>query len=596
MVTKTVPHRAAFVITVIYAVFGFLWILLSDRTLHVLVPDDELALRLQTWKGWFYVALTALMIYLLIRFFLSRVTETAQKLTRSEERFAGLLDRLNEAVYRMSLPDGGYEYLSPAMETVFGHPTALFHDKLLAIRDIIHPDSAGYFVEQWGKLLDGEVPPTYEYDVLDADGNVRSIVQTNTGIFDAQGRIIAIEGCCSDVSERRRAEEERLRLEARFRQTQKLESLGLLAGGIAHDFNNLLVSMLGNADLALRELPPGEAAAVSLAEIRKAALRASDLSNQMLAYSGRGRFVISVLDLNELIRELSGLLEVTLPTGVAMEQSLAEGLPAVRADGTQIRQVVMNLITNAGEACASGQGRIRVVTDTLEITDGPPPADVTEGELTPGRHVLIEVSDTGCGMGEATLQRLFDPFFSTKPSGRGLGLAAVLGIVCGHGGAIQVVSRLGAGSRFRLLLPATPEVPESRQSKPRIETGVVARTVLVVDDEEVVRNTARRMLEHLGYDVLLAAGGAEALELHARLDGAIHAVLLDLTMPQMSGEAVFRALRRSDPSIRVILSSGYTADDSAAGLDALSLSGFIQKPYSLDDLASTLRVAFEDSR
>jgi CheY-like chemotaxis protein len=295
--------------------------------------------------------------------------------------------------------------------------------------------------------------------------------------------------------------------------------------------------------------------------------------------------------MNDLIRELSALFEVNRPPGVGLEFEPAADLPPVRADGTQIRQVVLNLLSNAAEACELGTGRIRLATSLHEHSGALPPADVSEGVLEPGPYVCLEVGDTGCGMRRSTLQRIFDPFYSTKPSGRGLGLAAVLGIVRGHGGAIQVRSRPGEGSTFRLLLPASPE-PLAVQS-PSVREAPDSRgaTVLVVDDEASVLDTTGRMLEKQGYAVIQADGGKRALELLAARGDTIDVVLLDLTMPDMNGEAVFRALRRLDADLPVVLSSGWSAEESLEGLQALGLSGFLQKPYSLDTLAEVIHSA-----
>jgi signal transduction histidine kinase/ActR/RegA family two-component response regulator len=385
--------------------------------------------------------------------------------------------------------------------------------------------------------------------------------------------------------------EERARQEERLRETQKLESIGVLAGGIAHDFNNLLAVVLGNTSLALDAVPPQSPVRPWLTSAMEATERAARLTAQLLAYAGKGRFFLESLDLSEHVRQMSSLLQTSIPRTVQLRLELAAGLPRIEADAGQIQQVVMNLVINAAEAIPEGQtGTVLIATGMQEVDDAYSQSRFADTHLTPGRYVSLEVRDKGTGMDEKTLGRIFDPFFTTKFTGRGLGLAAVLGIVRGHKGGIRVESTPGQGTTFKVLFPATadqqrmPEEAETVQASPA-GTG----TVLVIDDEELVRRTARAALERFGYTVLEAENGEAGLELFRSRADDVSIVLLDMTMPVMSGEETFRHLRTIRPEVKVILSSGYNEIETTRRFNATGLAGFLQKPYTGARLAEIMR-------
>ncbi len=392
-----------------------------------------------------------------------------------------------------------------------------------------------------------------------------------------------------DISERRQAEEERARLQAQMREVQKLESLGVLAGGIAHDFNNLLMAIVVNADLAKLALGGDSPALASLEEITRVSLRAADLCGQMLAYSGRGRFVIGRYDLSEMVREMTQMLEVSVSKKASLEYDLAPALPAVEVDATQLRQIIMNLITNASEALGGEAGAITFTTGVTACS-GDYLAGCYLGEnLAAGPYVFLEVTDSGSGMDEDTRRRIFEPFFTTKFTGRGLGLAVVIGIVRGHRGAILVTSAPGRGTTFRVLLPAVDWRPEDRTASPAPGAPLHrSGTVLLVDDDPAVRRVGERMLARLGFKVISAAHGREGLEAFRERQGEIDCVILDLTMPEMAGDEVFRELKSLQQDVCVILSSGYTEEDVARRFADTGPAGFVQKPYTLANLQSTL--------
>jgi len=397
--------------------------------------------------------------------------------------------------------------------------------------------------------------------------------------------------------ERLRSEEERRRLEAQVQHVQKLESLGVLAGGIAHDFNNLLMAILGNTDLAMRSLSAASPGHAHLQDIETAARRAADLCRQMLAYSGKGRFVVEPLALDEVILEMTRMLEVSISKKATLAYHLGQDLPTVAADATQIRQVLMNLITNASEALGDRSGVISIATGTMECDRAYLNETYLAEGLPEGTYVWVEISDTGVGMTADVQARMFDPFFSTKFTGRGLGMAAVLGIVRGHHGGIRVYSEPGRGTTIRVFFPATREAARRRNEVPATHvdwrgTG----TVLVVDDDETVCTLACRMLALLGFATVVAGDGRRALDVYRERRKDIACVLLDLTMPHMDGEEAYRELRRLDPDVRVILSSGYTEQDVTRRFQDVGLAGFIQKPYLFAALRDTLRAVLDPPR
>ncbi|GEM_PF-2585643 len=388
--------------------------------------------------------------------------------------------------------------------------------------------------------------------------------------------------------------EESRNLEMQVQYAQKLESLGVLAGGIAHDFNNLIMAVMGNASLALEELDPSSPAMMSVMEIERASARAADLCEQMLAYSGRGSFSIKELDLAEIIKEMTHMLIVSISKSIDLEYHFGEGLLPVEADATQMRQVIMNLMTNASEAIGDKDGMIVIRAETRRFDSSRLRRMYLGEELSGGMYSFIEVSDDGCGMDEKTQSRIFDPFFTTKFVGRGLGMAAVLGIVRGHGGAIEVQSEIGKGTTVRVLFPALGEGRSKEIEKAPERSDAVggwrgSGTVLFVDDEEPVRDVSRRMLELAGFDVLTAADGFEAIELFKKNHGRIVCTVLDLTMPHMDSGQVFRELKSIKSEVPIIISSGYDELEVVKRFSGKVLAGFIHKPYRMRNLVSKLR-------
>jgi signal transduction histidine kinase/CheY-like chemotaxis protein len=382
-------------------------------------------------------------------------------------------------------------------------------------------------------------------------------------------------------------------LERQMLHVQKLESLGVLAGGIAHDFNNLLVSVLGNAGLALSELEPASPVRGRLTDIEVAAQRAAELTRQMLAYAGRGRFVVQRLDVSDVVRELVTLLRTVVARTAEIDVRLDDNLPEVEADASQLRQVVMNLVTNAADAIGGSPGRIEITTGRMFAAREYLVQTAIGQDVEPGEFVFAEIADTGCGMDEQTLARIFDPFFTTKAKGRGLGLAAVLGIVRGHRGAMAVESSPGAGTRFRLLFPAAAGAVSGCEAPGLTATSAPASgTVLVVDDDDGVRRVATLSLQRAGFCVVAACDGEEGVALMRERGAEFDAVLLDMTMPRVNGAEACRLIRTLHPRVPIVLMSGYTETDAGAPC-AGEVAGFLQKPFTHAALARMIHDAIQ---
>jgi signal transduction histidine kinase len=387
---------------------------------------------------------------------------------------------------------------------------------------------------------------------------------------------------------------ERRHLEEQLRHAQKLESLGLLAGGVAHDFNNLLTGILGNASLVLDLMDPDSGLRMMLQDIIRASERAADLTRQLLAYAGKGKFVIEPVNASVLVRDISELLRSSVSRTVELSLHLEPDLPCIEGDASQIQQLVMNLILNAVEATGERPGVVRVTTSVREVRPGDRVGHFRPDPPQPGIYVAIEVRDDGCGMSDLVKAQIFDPFFTTKFTGRGLGLAAALGIVRGHKGSICVESAEGSGSCFTVLLPAQGAAAGAAASDEEAllpaENQPTAGAILIIDDEDVVRRAARATLEHFGYTVFEASDGGDGADLFTRLHDRISAVLLDLTMPRMGGHDVWRYIRRIRPDMKIIVSSGFDEAEAMSQFTETAGLEFIQKPYTASALVRKVRV------
>jgi PAS domain S-box-containing protein len=512
-----------------------------------------------------------------------RLAERSRMEAQVAESKARLVGIVNSAMDPILLLDERLRItmFNPAAEQIFRVPAAEAADQPI-----------GHFIPGAEDLIAGaskssSAPARFEARGMRRGGDPADLELSVSRMETGGRRFISV--IARDVTGRK--ELERLLL-----QKDKLESLGLLAGGIAHDFNNLLVGMLGNASLAIETISTSNPARTMLKDVVMAAETAANLTRQLLAYAGKGRFVIEPVDLSELIRQIGNLLQTSIPKHVQLRLELATDLPPVEADITQIQQLIMNLVINGAEAIGEAEGSVLITTGTQHV-DGEYIASVlTPAEIIPGHYVSLQIHDTGSGMTQETLDRIFDPFFTTKFTGRGLGLAAVLGIVRGHKGAIKVYSTVGQGTTFKVLFPATEQTAPKSTPRSVSQATSVGETVLVVDDEQIVRRTAKAMLERYGYSVVLAENGKEAVELYKVLSDKIDLILLDMTMPVMGGEETFRQMKTIRADVRVILSSGYNEAEAIRRFTGKGLAGFIQKPYSALTLTEKVRSVLQEAR
>jgi signal transduction histidine kinase len=429
----------------------------------------------------------------------------------------------------------------------------------------------------------------YEYEVAFNDGDHRTLFGNAVPLVDEGGQARGAVAAFIDVTERRRIQE-------RLLEAQRLESVGLLAGGIAHDFNNLLVPVVGFAALTRESLEPSHPCRPYLVHIEQAAERAAYLTKQLLAYAGKARFVMERVDIRKMVQETVALFEASAQKNIGVVVETDAVPSVVEADAGELRQVLMDLLRNAAEAIGEAHGTIRVRMGIRDIENPAAEGFPVAGEMAPGRYVSLKVSDTGAGMDEAVQAKIFEPFFSTKFLGRGLGLAAVAGIVRAHNWGLRVESAPGKGSRFELVLGAEAAVPKQTEPAPAetVPGAAGAYSVLVVDDEEIVRRTAKLALERRGYQVFLAENGPAAIRLFRHEARQAGVVLLDLSMPGMSGQETLGALREIDPEVKVLISSGYSEQQAQATFAGQKTSGFVQKPFTPIHLAATIQKVLKE--
>ncbi|HEY1187604.1 MAG TPA: response regulator, partial [Gemmata sp.] len=571
----------------------------------------DLTKMLMVWA----LGTTAALIVLAMTTTLAERERAEAALVGAAREYQSLVDCTPAAIVRYT-PDGTLTFANETLCRLLGHPREFLLGQ--SVLDFI-PD-----MPRSERVADLPVAPAFSGPpsgvsgmIRRADGSCLWYRWTARLIRTAGGRD-EFQAVGIDLTERRQAEAERATLERKMQDTQRLEALGVLAGGVAHDFNNLLAGVLGHAELAVVSLPEGHPARVHLATVLSGVAQAGGLTRQLLAYSGKGRFLLKTINLNELIKQTTDLLRLTLPKKVNLALNLAPALPPITGDDGQIRQVLMNLLINAGEAIGDRAGSVIVTTAIHDLA-----LDAVSGGVyspaAPGQFIELIVSDTGCGMDDATKARLFDPFFTTKFTGRGLGMSAVLGIIRGHGGGIRVDSRVGFGTQFTVLLPVAAEnVPGAihtpAQPSALVETPVAIDTkrlrrpppaagpqpeaapvavvenrglALVADDEPTVRHVGELLLRQMGYEVLTATNGEEAVTLFTAHADRVRVVLLDLMMPVMDGTEALAAIRNQS-MVPVILCSGYTSEAVPEELAADAATGFLQKPYARSELQVAL--------
>lgn len=502
----------------------------------------------------------------------SECKQIEDTLRLSEEKYKRIVENSRDVIM-LTQSDGIISYISPACTEVLGWAS---EDLVGKQPWIVHPDDLVKVKELHCRALMGESGTGFEYRVGTKTGSIKWISHSWSPEF-TEGRVQEIVSIMRDISEQKRLQEQ-------IFQAQKMESVATLAGGIAHDFNNLMATVLGYASLLRMELGNSHPADKSLSVIEESASRAGALARQLLAYAREGKCEPQVLILNEIVRGAIRFCEHLIPPNIRLELDLDPSVPNILADPTQMHQVVMNLCTNGIEAMPDG-GRIAFRTRGVRFSKRSP--NLPEG-LAPGSYVSLRIRDTGCGMDKATLARVFEPFFTTQFVGRGLGLAAIHGIVTNHGGVVSVESEIGKGTTFTVYLPATKQA--LKKTEP-LKAGTFRgnETILIIDDEPSILNITERILQRFGYQILLATSGEEALELAQNYKGTIHLALLDLSMPRLAGTETYPRLAALRPDMKVIISTGYTLDEPAQRLLKAGAQGFIQKPYTIDGLARRVR-------
>ncbi len=524
-----------------------------------------------------------------------------QKELEEKERFLStLLANIPGMVYRCkNHPDWPMEYLSEGCYAVTGYaPADLMGGGNRSYNSIIHPDDSSKIWQTIQDALENKSPFEITYRIIKASGEERWLWERGQAVFDDEDNLIALEGFITDYSTIKNEHQVRLNLERKILENQKLESLGLMAGGIAHDFNNLLSIIMGNNSLVLDELSPVSPLREYLNNVEIASQRAADLAQQMLAYSGKSQFVVENININELLLELTQMMEISISRTGSLELELGNDIPDIVGDVTQIRQVIMNLISNASEASVENHAAIKVKSgyiwcdrNYLETTCGTELMRYDD-PIPEGQYTFIEVEDSGSGMDQAILDRIFEPFFSTKFTGRGLGLAATLGIIRAHKGTLQVNSKRGCGTTFKVLFPAGNlktnrgrSIGKSSQEASWQGSGLV----LLADDEMMVRKLTKTMLEKIGFEVITAENGLDAVRQFKKRADEISLVLLDLTMPVMNGQEAFQEIIALNPEAKVILCSGYSELDLNHNLEAGKFVGSLHKPFSIKEMRQLIK-------
>lgn len=460
-------------------------------------------------------------------------------------------------------------------------------------RNLVHPDDMPIVNQIAAEHEAGRTPFfQVEHRLRSKSGEWKWILNWGKVVErDKNGRPLRATGTHLDITERKQEEEKRLKLEAQIQQAQKFESLNLMAGSIAHNFNNLLMVVLGNLELALDSLPPLSLQRKDIENAEKAAKHAADLSNLMLTYVGHKQMAMQELDISEIIRGMSEILELTLSKKAILKFN-CELTPALfKGDPTQIRQVLMNLVSNAAEAVGDNEGAITLTTGTMFCDSSCFPMPFQQENLPEGDYVYLEVADTGCGMDQETQEKIFDPFFTTKFQGRGLGMAVVLGILRAHRGTILLDSQPGEGTTIRVLFPSLEASERAERKAPTDKFKWKGRgTVLMIDDDVDVLLVGERMLKRLGFQVLTTPDAAEGIEIFQKLADNLDCVLINLTMPKMDGAELFHKMREIRKNIPVIICSGYTEEQVMSRFREIKPEGFIQKPYRLKQLEESIKM------
>ncbi len=512
-----------------------------------------------------------------------------ERLQKSEEKFRTIVEFTYDWEYWVDLQEK-FIYVSPSCKRITGysHEEFINNDNLLI--SIVHPEDIKFVKKHRHNVFrNGNISPI-EFRIIAKDGTEKWIEHICQTVYDNKGNSLGIRGSNRDITERKAIQEKQKRLEKQIQEAQKKESLSVLAGGLAHDFNNILTVILGNAELLTHKVSVDNPIRNNIENIIKGALKATNLSNQMLAYSGKGHFIVEPLNINNILNNMNLIFKSVISKNVILNMNLAKEVLTINADATQIQQVIMNLVSNASEAIGNKSGLITISTGIMQAS-AQNIDKIIENDLPDGNYVYFEINDTGCGMDKETRDRIFEPFFTTKFTGRGLGLAAVLGVVRGHKGYMKIHSEQNNGTSIRVLFPYIPDISSMHKQELNYsyrETAIKSRrkTILFVDDEEDVRTLAEMVLKEKGFAVLLAKDGLDAVNIFNKHYTNIDLVILDLTMPNISGKEAAKRIWEKKSNTKIIISSGYNESEILSQFNEYNLEGFIQKPYSLVELCN----------
>ena len=520
----------------------------------------------------------------------TELKRSERTLAESEEKYRHLIDYMRDGI--AILQDGLFRFVNPRVAHTLGRNVEEIVDT--AFEAYLPPEERTRLQDVYQRCLGGEVIPSAVEAVVRGKDGQDAYLELNPVLVTYRGRpAVLLSG--RNITDRVRAEQERRSLEAQLQQSQKMEAIGTLAGGVAHDMNNVLAAIMGLASVMESEIEPGNPLLKDVKGIIEACKRGRELTLNLLGYARKGRYRKERISLNRVAEEIMALLGRTISRKIILNARLDEGLPAIEGDSSQIGHALMNICINATEAIGD-EGVLTIETGVVSIEESGQHSNLG---LMPGRYVRLQVNDTGTGMSPETLARCCEPFFTTKPAGRGtgLGLSMAYGTVVNHGGALTLDSELGRGTKVTILLPeaeaniAKPEVLPPKE--PMMVSS--AHTILLVDDEDMVRSTGKRLLEKLGYSVLLAANGQQALDMYLERKAEVSLVILDLVMPLMDGVETFYKLRHMDPGVKILVSSGYSEQDKDYGLLAAEASGFVQKPFDLQGISEMVASALKST-
>ncbi|MBP6673024.1 MAG: PAS domain S-box protein, partial [Bacteroidetes bacterium] len=554
-------------------------VLIVSRTDEVRILSASEIDLCRTFASIASIAVENARLYQQLQWELSEHRRAEDALATSNKRLALAQRSAGVGVWDWDMKLGRLDW-TPELFRLFGLDPDAVEASFDVWNSVLHPDDRTAAGERINNSIRDRVPVVNEYRIIKPSGEIRWISAIGDTMYNDHGEPLSMSGICIDITNRKLSEEAMLN-------AQKLESIGTLAGGIAHDFNNLMNSVLGQSALALHKLPKENPAVGNIQKAIKSSERVADLTKQLLAYSGKGKFFIDEIDLNALVHENIQMLELSISKTTELRLHLCADGARIVCDSSQVQQVLMNLIINGNEAVVPNPGMITVRTDIITLDrDTHEYSKFTAVPLPAGRYVMLQVSDTGCGMPQETLSKIFDPFFSTKFTGRGLGLAAVLGIVKGHHGGLRITSEVGKGTMFEILFPFAVHTKANndaeRKSMPAIHGE--GRTILAIDDEPSVIELLEDTLSASHFTVISTVDPEKGIEIYRAQHQQISLVILDYSMPKLNGKAAFEELRKIDSTVKVLLCSGYSEEETMSGFTSARPSGYFQKPYDTDEL------------